>query len=93
MNHTSHKDWANKNNSILTEPEEQVNIYDGRFFNEGQPFNQGKMNKISDEKMIELFKESEKFIGKNNTKGVKLQKDFTYEKTLNNILEIINNER
>lgn len=93
MNHTSHKDWANKNNSILIEPEEKVKIYDGRFFNENQPFNQGHMHKISDECMIDAFEKAEKNNRKKNKEGVKLQKQFTYEKTLNKILEIINNER
>jgi hypothetical protein len=93
MNHTSHKDWANSKNSILVEPEEKVEIYDSAFFHKGNPFNQGHMHKISDELMIDCFEKSEKFYGKNNKEGVKLQKEFTYEKTLNKILEIINNER
>jgi len=90
MNHTSHKDWANEDNSILIEPENKVEIYDGKFFTKGQPFNQGSMHKISDEKMIESFEIAEKFYGKNNEKGLQLQKDFTYEKTINQLLDIIN---
>jgi len=93
MNHTSHKDWANEKNSILIEPENQVEIYDQSFFQKGSPFNQGNMNKISDEKMIESFEKSETFYGKKNSEGVKLVKEFTYEKTLNKILEIIQNEK
>ena len=93
MNHTSHKDWANEKNSILIEPESEVEIYDQSFFQKGSPFNQGSMNKISDEKMIETFEKSESFYGKKNTEGVKLRKEFTYEKTLNKILEIIQNEK
>lgn len=90
MNHTSHKDWANEDNSILIEPENKVEIYDGKFFTKGQPFNQGSMHTISDEKMIESFEIAEKFYGKNNEKGLQLQKDFTYEKTINQLLDIIN---
>lgn len=89
MNHTSHKDWANNKNCILVEPEEKVEIYDSAFFHKGTPFNQGHMHKISDEKMIDCFEKSEKFYGKKNNQGVKLQKEFTYEKTLTKILEII----
>jgi len=93
MNHTSHKDWANDKNSIFIEPEEKVEIYDGAFFHKNNNFNQGHMHKISDDFMISCFEDSEKFYGKKNTQGVKLKKEFTYEKTLNKILEIINNER
>lgn len=90
MNHTSHKDWANSKNSILIEPEYTEEIYDNTFFHKGAAWNQGSMNKISDEKMISLFENSEKKAKTKNKEGLKLQKDFTYEKTLNQILEIIN---
>tara|TARA_B110000305_G_C19364920_1_gene601441 strand:+ start:148 stop:1239 length:1092 start_codon:yes stop_codon:yes gene_type:complete len=93
MNHTSHKDWANKKNCILVEPDNVVDIYDGSFFTKGSPFNQGTMNMISDEKMLDCFEKSEKFYGKKNKEGLKLQEQFTYKQTLNNILEIINNEK
>jgi hypothetical protein len=48
------------------------------------------MSSISEEKIMDSLEKSEKFVGKNNDKGVNLGKDFTYEKTLNKLLEIIN---
>ena len=93
MNHTSHKDWATAKNSVLIEPEISVDIYDQAFFHKGQPFNQGSMNKISDETMIEAFEKSEKLSGKKNNEGLKLKEEFTYSKTLKSILKIINNEK
>lgn len=93
MNHTSHKDWADPKNSILVEPDNQVEIYDQAFFHKGTAFNQGNMNKISDETMIDAFKKSEKKYGKINKEGLKLKSKFTYENTLNKILEIISNEK
>lgn len=93
MNHTSHKDWANSKNSILVEPDAQVPIYDAAFFKEGDPFNQGQMNTLTDENILKVFEKSEKYIGKKNKEGLKLQSKFTYEKTLNKILEIIYNEK
>lgn len=93
MNHTSHKDWANDKNSILIEPEYKQPIYDQTFFTQGSAFNQGSMNKISDDTMLQVFEESEKFNGKKNKEGVKLQKEFTYDKTLDAILNIIKNEK
>jgi len=89
MNHTSHKDWANNKNSILINPTSQTEPYDGAFFVKGQPFNQGKINKINNDEMIDAFEKSEKFIGKINKEGLKLQSKFTYEKTLDKILKII----
>jgi hypothetical protein len=93
MNHTSHKDWANKDNSILVEPEQEVPIYDNTFFIEGSGFNQGKMHAISDDLMISMFEQSEEFAKKENTEGKKLQEQFTYKKTIDKLLDIINYER
>lgn len=91
MNHTSHQDWATENNTILVEPEIKVEIFDGTFFKQGDAFNQGSMNQISDESMIEAFEKAEKLAKTKNKEGVKLQKEFTYEKTLNKIMEVIKN--
>ena len=92
MNHTSHKDWANDKNSILIEPESSVEIYDQIFFKKDGIFNQGNMNKISDEKMVESFELAEAKAKKENSEGLKLQKDFSYSNTVNKILKIIENE-
>ena len=89
LNHTSHKDWANSKNSILIEPETKEPAYDNIFFKEGQPFNQGSIHSISEDKIIESFEKSEKFIGKTNKEGLKLQSKFTYKKTLEKIIKII----
>ena len=93
MNHTSHKDWANSKNSILIEPDDQVPAYDKIFFQENTAFNQGNINVISDETMISAFKIAESKCKNQNKEGLKLQKQFTYEKTLNKILEIMNYEK
>jgi hypothetical protein len=93
MNHTSHKDWANKSNSILVEPEQVDDIYDQAFFHKGHPFNQGIIHTISEDKMIELFEFSESFLSKKNKEGVKLREEFKYSDTLDKILKIINDEK
>lgn len=89
MNHTSHKDWANSKNSILVEPDSKIESYDDIFFTKGSPFNQGNINQISDEKMILAFEEAEKKAKQPNKEGIKLQKKFTYEQTLNKLIDII----
>ena len=93
MNHTSHKDWATSKNSILVEPDSLEEIYDNTFFHKGALFNQGNYNVISEDSIISAFEKSEKKYGKTNPEGLKLQSKFTYEKTLNNILKIITNEK
>jgi len=90
MNHTSHLDWSNEENSILVKPSQQIECYDNAFFHKGQPFNQGNINVINDDEMVHAFEESEKKAGNLNEKGLLLKSKFTYEKTLNNILSIIN---
>ncbi len=89
MNHTSHKEWAKKDNCILVEPDKKVPIYDGIFFQEGNPYNQGNMYIVSEDKMVSAFEQAEKMSGKINKKGVTLVKDFNYKNSLNKILETI----
>ena len=51
------------------------------------------MNLITDETMIKAFKSAEKKAKKENKEGLKLQSKFTYEKTVNQLLKIIQNEK
>lgn len=90
LNSTSHKDWANKENSIFIEPDGTEPIYDGSFFQQGSPFNQGNMCSISDETITKALEKSETFYGKINEKGLELPSKFTYKNTLNKIMEVIN---
>lgn len=89
MNHTSHKDWANSKNSILIEVDAQEPIYDNLFFKPNTAFNQGNMNTITQESMIASFEEAESKVGNPNKEGLKLQSEFTYDKTLTKLLKII----
>jgi len=86
LNATSHKDWANSENSILVEPDKEMPIYDNVFFRPNQPFNQGNMFDWSKESVIEAFEKAEKKIREVNESGLLLGKTFTYEKTLNQIV-------
>lgn len=90
MNHTSHKDWANKSNSILIEPSSQKSAEDGVFFNKNSAFNQGQINTISEEEIISAFELSESYKGKYNTEGSNLKDKFSYENTVTSILNLMN---
>jgi hypothetical protein len=86
MNATAHKDWATSDNSILIEPSSLKDCYDDVFFKKGQAFNQGQFFNISDEEMENAILKSVSYAKKPNPEGLKLQKEFTYEKTVETIL-------
>jgi hypothetical protein len=88
-NCSAHKDWANKDNCILVEPTGKIECYDGAFFAKGLPFNQGYMYNISQESISEAMDKAVLVAKQENTQGLKLQEEFTYEKTINSILEKI----
>lgn len=89
MNHTSHKDWATKDNCILIEPTQKTEAYDDIFFKKNSPFNQGSIYQVSDDVMIDSFEKSVKKARKTNKSGLLLKSKFTYKQTLKNILDII----
>ena len=92
INATAHKDWATSSNSILIEPSSLKECYDGVFFNKGQPFNQGQFFDITDEEMENAILKSVSYAKKPNPEGLKLQKQFTYEKTVETILCAISSQ-
>ena len=92
INATAHKDWATKDNSILIEPSSLKDCYDDIFFKKGQAFNQGQFFDISDEEMENAILKSVSYAKKPNPEGLKLQKQFTYEKTVETILCAISSQ-
>ena len=90
-NHSAHKAWATKDNSILLEPNEKEPAADGLFFTETGDFNQGNIYKFNKDQSIAAMEEAENKIDQVNTEGLKLQTKFTYENTLNLILEEMKN--
>ena len=92
INATAHKDWATSDNSILIEPSSLKDCYDDTFFKKGQAFNQGQFFNISDEEMQNAILKSVSYAKKANPEGIKLQKEFTYEKTVETILCAINSQ-
>lgn len=90
LNCTSHKDWANKDNSIIVEPSGKEDIYDGIFFTQGSSFNQGQMYTFEDDEFYEACDAAIAKCKNKNEKGVELSKQFTYNKTVSKLLELIN---
>ena len=92
INATAHKDWATKDNSILIEPSSLKDCYDDVFFKKGQSFNQGQFFDISDQEMDNAILKSLSYAKTPNPEGLKLQKQFTYEKTVETILRAISSQ-
>jgi glycosyltransferase involved in cell wall biosynthesis len=89
LNATAHKDWANKENSILIEPSRLKDCYDGVFFSQGAPFNQGQFFDLSDEEIEKAILKSVDYAKTPNLEGLKLQEKFTYESTASAILDAV----
>lgn len=86
-NHTSHKDWATAENSILVEPDHEFPVYDGVFFRQDSPVNHGVFYGTSEENMIAAFEKAEKFAKAPNPEGEKLRETFSYKKVVDNVLQ------
>lgn len=89
LNCTAHKDWATSENSILVEPAGMRPVYDGVFFQQGAPFNQGNIYSVTAEQIDTAFTEAEKRAKTPNPAGQKLRETFTWAKTVEQILEKI----
>jgi hypothetical protein len=86
-NHTAHTAWATEDNSILLPPNEKEPAADGLFFPQTGDFNVGNIHKFDANQAVAAMEKAEEKVGQINTAGIKLQTDFTYEKTLNIILK------
>lgn len=87
-NHTSHKDWATPLNCVLEEPSGLREPYDQAFFNKGEEFNQGMIYDLTKENIKNAMLASLNVAKTPNLEGLKLKEKFTYEKTVNNLLDI-----
>ena len=90
-NHSAHKAWATNSNSILIDANEKEPAADGLFFPPSGDFNIGNIYKFNKDQAISAMEQAEEKVNIINEEGLKLQKEFTYEKTLNLILEEIEN--
>jgi hypothetical protein len=87
-----YKDWMNEDNSVCISPNGKIQSYDNIFFREGQPFNQGDIFDFSVDDFLDACDTAIQKVKNNpmNLNGIKLQQEFTWEKTTNLILENIN---
>jgi hypothetical protein len=92
MDAHGYKSWANKNNSILVQPNSKIEGYDGMFFNKGLPYNQGNIYDFDGDEFIAGCEKAIEKVKENriNKEGLKLQEEFTSEKLLKNVLSYLN---
>jgi len=92
LNATAYKEWANEKNCVLVEPNGKEEAADGVFFKTGGAFNQGNIHTFDEEEFIEGCEKAIKRYKENpqNSEGIKLQEDFTYAKTVDSIMEVMN---
>lgn len=89
LNATSHKDWATKENSVIIEPTSKIPAHDGVFFIQGGDFNQGNFFDFSQKDFEKSIILSLSRLKQENKEGILLQKQFSYEKSVDKILSHI----
>ncbi len=90
-NTTGIKEWATTDNAVLIEPVDKITAVDNIFFKPDAEFNVGNIfdydvDEFSD-KLDVVYNKWKK--DRVNTNGLKIQKDFTWKKTVDKILEVI----
>ena len=91
MNAHSYKEWANEENSILVSPSSKVPVYDGLFFGEGTPYNQGNIFDFNEDDFLSACDEAIKRAESNpiNESGLKIQEEYNYSKTFDSLLDVV----
>jgi len=91
LNASAYKGWANEKNSVLVHPCGKWPAEDGTFFKKGTAFNQGEIYTFSEGEFIEACDQATERVRKNtiNDEGLKLQSDFSYTSTVDQLLKLI----
>ncbi len=89
LNVNGYKEYINKENSVIVNPNGKIDAHDGKFFIKGTQYNQGQFFTWDDNEFIAACEEAIKRVEKNkvNTAGLELQTKFTYENTTKQLLE------
>jgi glycosyltransferase involved in cell wall biosynthesis len=82
-----HKDFANKSNAILVNPTGTRPAEDGIFFRQGYFVNQGEWADFTDEDLDTAFDRAVEVAKTPNPNGEALAKEFTWDRTVDTILE------
>jgi glycosyltransferase involved in cell wall biosynthesis len=91
LNASSYKEWATKENSTLVEPSGKIEVYDGKFFQKGSPFNQGFIYDFNEDAFIAGCEQAIERVSSNkvNEEGLKIKDNFQYSSLANKLLSMI----
>jgi len=91
LNATSYKEWANKDNAVLIEPSGKIEVYDGKFFSKGAPFNQGNIFDFNEDEFIAGCEKAIERVKSDrvNHEGLKIKDQFKYSDTATKLLSLI----
>ena len=87
LNATSHKDWANEENSILVEPNGKEECYDEKFFQKGASFNQGNIYTWDRDIVSQAMDKAVSKKGQINAAGEALKNKFSYDKVVDSLIK------
>lgn len=82
----AHREWATEDNAILVRPNGKQPVYDGMFFHQGMPFNQGNTFTFEMEDFVAAMDLAVAKAKTVNTKGLEIQQNFTYSRMVDTIL-------
>jgi hypothetical protein len=87
----AYKDWASDDMVSWVEPHSKTSVYDGVFFHPNQPFNQGNIFDFNEDDFIDACEKVILKVHKNkiNEEGLELQKKYSKENFLNNVISSI----
>lgn len=93
LNAHAYKEYSNSENSVLVNPSGKEPCYDGMFFHQGQPFNQGNFYTWSEDEFINACELAIKRVEQSrvNVKGLELQEKFKYSDTFNKLYQLMEN--
>ena len=87
LNATAHKDWADKENSILVEPNGKEEAYDNYFFTKGRSWNQGNIHPWDSDIVSQAMETAVSKKGQNNTAGEELKNKFSYSASVDTLIK------
>ena len=91
LNAHSYKEFANEENSVMVESNGKIDGYDGKFFLEGNAFNQGQIFTWDEDDFIDGCELAIERVrqSKLNEKGLELQDKFPLSKTVDVLLDYL----
>jgi hypothetical protein len=91
LNAHGYKSWATPETVTFVNPSQKIDSADGVFFRQGDAFNQGSLFDWNEDDFIAGCEAAIKKVQTDpiNSEGIKLQQEYTKEKFLDNVINLI----